>query len=107
MEPPRLLSQLRPEQINRRSRSRDGFIAAKRREPFLRRLLPLLRPAFHTQHVLILRLRYFRIPLIIINPLHVNVRPPQPHGFFRRPILPAGQPPQPFLLPSPPRTPSH
>src|SRR5712664_1934488 len=99
MEPPRLLSQLRPEQINRRSRSRDGFISAKRREPFLRRLLRLLRPAFHTQHGLILRLRYFWIPFIIINPRQVNVRPRQHHGILCRRLIAGGQPPEHLLGP--------
>src|SRR5712664_3801162 len=99
MEPPRLLSQLRPEQINRRSRSRDGFISAKRREPFLRRLLRLLRPAFHTQHGLILRLRYFWIPFIIINPRQVNVRPRQHHGILCRLLIAGGQPPEHLLGP--------
>src|SRR5260370_217629 len=68
MEPPRLLSQLRPEKINRCSRSRDGFISAKRREPFLRPLLRLLLPPFHAPHGLILHLPYLPLPPILFPP---------------------------------------
>src|SRR5580704_1730111 len=82
-----------------RSRPRYWFIAGKRGEFSLRRLLGLLRRAFHRQRGFEFRFRHAWVSLRIVDPPQVNVRPCHHHGVQRRGVFAGGQPPEHLLGP--------